>query len=340
MVHDKVYIIAEAGVNHNGDISLAKQLIDVAADAGADAVKFQSFKAENIVSKTAKKAEYQIKNSGNNESQYEMIKRLELDVDAHQELIKHCEKRNITFLSTPFDKESIDLLIKLGLGIFKIPSGEITNLPHLEYLGSFNKDIILSTGMATLEEVNTALQVLIKAGSTLSKIIILHANTDYPTAIEDVNLRAMLTIGNELKTKIGYSDHTLGIEVATAAVALGASVIEKHFTLSREMEGPDHKASLEPDELKQMIVAIRNIENAMGSFVKKPSPSEQKNIDIARKSIHISESLKAGDEITERHLSMKRPGDGISPMLYKRIIGKKAKKDIAINHKLSWEDVQ
>lgn len=315
-----VFIIAEAGVNHNGSITLAKKLIDIASDAGVDAVKFQTFKAETLVSKTAQKASYQKQTTDSNESQFDMIKRLELDVEAHNELIAYCKQKNILFLSTPFDLNSIDLLSRLGLVIFKIPSGEITNLPYLRKIGGLNKKVILSTGMADLSEIEEALNILTKAGTAKNNITVLHANTMYPTPMEDVNLRAMITIGKTFDVAYGYSDHTLGIEVDIAAVAMGASVIEKHFTLDKNMAGPDHKASLEPDELKNMVKSIRNIEIALGSSLKKPSPSETPNMIVARKSIVSSKKIKKGDLLTQDNLSIKRPGNGISPMLWDEVI--------------------
>ncbi|WP_333614596.1 N-acetylneuraminate synthase [Psychrobacter sp.] len=320
----KVFIIAEAGVNHNGSSDIAKELIDAAVKAGADAVKFQTFKAANLVSKTAQKADYQKQTTDVEESQFEMIQKLELDVDAHKQLISYCKHKNILFLSTPFDHESIELLHKLGLEVFKIPSGEITNLPYLRHIGSLNKRVILSTGMANLGEIEAAINVIIQAGSNRKNITILHANTEYPTPMKDVNLKAMVTIGNAFNTNYGYSDHTLGIEVPIAAVALGASIIEKHFTLDKNMPGPDHRASLEPHELISMIQAIRNIEQALGSTVKKPSPSEAKNKSIARKSLVAKTSIKEGEFFTEENLTIKRPGTGISPMRWDEVIGTKA----------------
>jgi len=322
-----VFIIAEAGVNHNGSIELAKKLIDVATEAGVDAVKFQTFKTENLVSINAQKATYQKKTTDANESQFDMIKKLELDIDTHHELITYCKSKNIMFLSTPFDLDSIDLLNELKLPIFKIPSGEITNLPYLRKIGALNKKVILSTGMADIGEIEDALDILISSGTLKENITILHANTMYPTPMEDVNLRAMVTIGNTFDIAYGYSDHTLGIEVDIAAVAMGASCIEKHFTLDKNMEGPDHKASLEPDELKNMVKAIRNIELAMGSKVKKPSVSETPNIAIARKSIVASCSIKKGETFSENNLAIKRPSGGISPMRWDEIIGTQASKD-------------
>jgi len=325
---NKVFIIAEAGVNHNGSIELAKKLIDIAVDAGVDAVKFQTFKAENLVSKNAKKATYQKENmNDSDDSQFNMLKKLELDIDTHNELIDYCNKKNIMFLSTPFDHNSIDMLNDLKLTIFKIPSGEITNLPYLRHIGSLNKKVILSTGMADIGEIEDALNVLIKAGTTKENITVLHANTMYPTPMEDVNLKAMVTIGNTFDIAFGYSDHTLGIEVDIAAVAMGASCIEKHFTLDNTMEGPDHKASLEPDELKAMVKAIRNIELALGSSVKKPSKSETPNIEIARKSIVANNSIKKGEVFTEDNLAIKRPANGINPMRWDEVIGTLASKD-------------
>lgn len=322
---DKVFIIAEAGVNHNGDIELAKKLIDKASEAGADAVKFQSFKAEKLVTKNAKKAEYQEDTTGTEENQFAMIKKLELDYNKHEELMNHCQLKNIIFLSSPFDFESIDLLDNLGLEVFKIPSGEITNLPYLKKIGRLKKKVILSTGMSTLGDIENALDILRTSGTT--DITVLHCNTEYPTPMEDVNLLAMCTIKEAFKVDTGYSDHTLGIEVPIAAVTLGATVIEKHFTLDKAMEGPDHRASLEPDELKEMVRCIRNIEKALGSGIKRLTVSESKNINIARKSIVASKDIKVGDVFTEENLAIKRPGDGISPMRWEEIIGKVAKKD-------------
>lgn len=322
-----VFIIAEAGVNHNGDIDLAKCLINVAVKAGADAVKFQTFKAENLVSKKAQKAQYQKKTTDVNESQFDMIKKLELDVDAHKELMAFSQSKNIMFLSTPFDHDSIDMLEGLGIEIFKIPSGEITNLPYLRHIGRLNKQVILSTGMADMGEIEDALGVLIAAGTDMENITVLHANTMYPTPMQDVNLRAMQTIGDAFDIAYGYSDHTLGIEVDIAAVAMGATVIEKHFTLDKTMLGPDHKASLEPEELKAMVQAIRNIESALGSSVKKASPSEQPNMTVARKSIVARTSIGYGEIFTEDNLAVKRPGNGISPMRWDEIIGTLSHKD-------------
>ena len=323
----KVFIIAEAGVNHNGSIELAKKLIDAAAEAKADAVKFQTFKTELCVSKNAKKASYQEQTTGKDESQFEMIKKLELNADAHEELIKYCKFKNIMFLSTPFDSDSIELLDGFGLDIFKIPSGEITNLPYLRQIGRLNKKIILSTGMANLGEVEAAINVLTQSGTDRENIALLHANTQYPTPMRDVNLKAMLTMKEAFKLDVGYSDHTLGIEVPIAAAALGASIIEKHFTLDKNMQGPDHRASLEPSELKAMVEAIRNIELALGNGVKKASPSESENINVARKSIVAKTGIKKGEIFSEKNLCAKRPGNGISPMRWDETIGKTAQKD-------------
>jgi N,N'-diacetyllegionaminate synthase len=323
-----VFIIAEAGVNHNGSIELAKKLIDVAVEAGVDAVKFQTFKAEKLVSKKAEKAEYQkININDGDDSQFNMLKKLELDVDTHHELIEYCNAKNIMFLSTPFDHDSIDMLDELGLKIFKIPSGEITNLPYLRKIGSLQKKVILSTGMADIGEIEDALDVLVEAGTKKDAITVLHANTMYPTPMEDVNLNAMIIIGKAFNIAYGYSDHTLGIEVDIAAVAMGASCIEKHFTLDKTMEGPDHKASLEPNELKAMVKAIRNIEIALGSSVKKPTKSEIPNIKVARKSIVASREIKKGEIFSEENLAIKRPGNGINPMRWDEIIGTIAIKD-------------
>jgi N,N'-diacetyllegionaminate synthase len=325
---NKVFIIAEAGVNHNGSAELAKKLIDVAVVAGVDAVKFQTFKAENLVSKNAKKANYQKENMNDgDDSQFNMLKKLELDIDTHNELIAYCNSKNIMFLSTPFDHDSINMLNDLKLPIFKIPSGEITNLPYLRHIGSLNKKIILSTGMADIGEIEDALDVLINAGTLKQNITVLHANTMYPTPMCDVNLKAMVTIGNTFDVAYGYSDHTLGIEVDIAAVAMGASVIEKHFTLDKTMQGPDHKASLEPDELIAMVKGIRNIELALGGSVKKPSKSEIPNIQISRKSIVANCNIKKGDILSIKNLSIKRPANGINPMRWDEIIGTIASKN-------------
>ena len=324
---NKVFIIAEAGVNHNGSMNIAKKLIDAASKAGADAVKFQTFKTEKLVSVHAKKADYQKKNEVSPESQFDMLKKLELSYSDHIRLITYCKKIGIEFLSTPFDIDSIKLLNELGLKNFKIPSGEITNLPYLRAIGKLSKKVIMSTGMADIREIKDALEVLIESGTSKDNITILHANTEYPTPFEDVNLRAMQTIAKELNVKVGYSDHTLGIEVSIAAVAMGASVIEKHFTLDKSMEGPDHKASLEPDELKKMVQAIRNIEKALGDGIKQPSKSESKNIAVARKSIVAAKDISVDEYFSEDNITTKRPGTGVSPMKWDEIIGQIAIKE-------------
>lgn len=323
---NRTLIIAEAGVNHNGDINLAKKLVDAAADAGVDYVKFQTFKAENLVLKKAKKADYQVTNTGNSDSQFDMLKSLELTYENHDILIDYCESKHVKFLSTAFDFESIEFL-KNKLDFYKIPSGEITNLPYLEKVAKLGLSIVMSTGMANMQEVKDALAVLITNGIDKKNITILHCNTEYPTPMKDVNLTAMLSIEKELGVKIGYSDHTLGIEIPIAAVALGAKVIEKHFTLDRNMEGPDHRASLEPAELKAMVTGIRNIEIALGNGIKQPSESEGKNLVVARKSIVAISDIKQGDTLTEENIGVKRPGTGISPMNWHKIIGTKAGKD-------------
>ena len=327
---NKTFVIAEAGVNHNGSIQIAKKLIDVAVSSGADAVKFQTFKAENLVCKGMEKAYYQKKNTMNNESQFEMIKRLELDKKTHYELVKYCGEK-IMFLSTPFDTESIDLLNSLEIPIFKIPSGEITNLPFLKKIAGLNKKVILSTGMSTLEEVSTAIKILLKGGLDKDDLIVLHATSEYPCPINEVNLLAMNTLGKKFNIKFGYSDHTEGIVVPISAVALGASVVEKHFTLDREMDGPDHKSSLEPDELTLMIEGIRKIEAALGDGKKTPSQSEIKNINIARKFIVASKFIKSGEVFTISNIIAKRSGKGISPINWDNVIGQKAKKDFDVD---------
>lgn len=324
----KTLIIAEAGVNHNGSLETARQLIDVAAEAGADYVKFQTFKANKLVTKTAARAEYQNTNTKDSASQYEMLQKLELSEADHLELVAYCQEKEINFLSTGFDLDSLEFLSRLGITVAKIPSGEITNLPYLEKAAALFPEIILSTGMATIEEIKDAFQTLVNAGANRSTVTILHCNTEYPTPMEDVNLKAMLHIENELGTAIGYSDHTLGIEVPIAAVALGATVIEKHFTLSRSLPGPDHRASLEPAELAAMVLAIRNIEKAIGgSGIKEPSKSEMKNKPVARKSIVAYRPIKKGEFFSEQNLTIKRPGDGISPMKWHNVIGQTAYRD-------------
>ncbi len=324
----KVLIIAEAGVNHNGSLKLAKQLIDVAAAAGVDIVKFQTFRAENLVSKQAVQADYQKRNLGSSDqSQFSMLKKLELSQADHQILFEYCREKGVSFLSTAFDFESIDFLATLKPDLWKIPSGEITNYPYLKRIAQFRKPVILSTGMSTLGEITAAMNVLEEFGLSRNQITVLHCNTEYPTPMCDVNLRAMQTIAAELKVSTGYSDHTVGIEIPVAAVALGATVIEKHFTLDRNLAGPDHKASLEPQELKAMVSAIRNVELALGDGVKRVSDSERKNKNIARKSIVAACPIKKGEAFNETNLTVKRPGDGISPMFWEEVLGKLAGKD-------------
>lgn len=328
---NRTLIIAEAGVNHNGDLALAKQLIDLAADAGVNLVKFQTFNANRQITRTAKKADYQIQTTDSKESQHEMLRRLELTEAMHRELVAHCAVRNIGFFSTGFDIESVDLLLSLGQDRFKIPSGEITNLPYLRHIGQLGKIVILSTGMATLGDIEAALDVLEEAGTTRSKITVLHCTTEYPTPMAEVNLRAMRSIREAFGVAVGYSDHTQGIEVAIAAVAMGATVIEKHFTLDRNLPGPDHKASLEPDELKAMVAAIRNIEVALGNDIKRLTPSETRNKPVVRKSLVASQAIKAGEVFSAQNITTKRPGTGISPMRWDEIIGRTAPRDFVVD---------
>lgn len=324
---NRTLIIAEAGVNHNGDLNLAKQLIDAAVTAGADVVKFQTFNANRLVTRTAKKADYQAQTTNSEETQHDMLQRLELTEAMHHELIVYCKTRNIVFLSTGFDIESVDLLVSLGQECFKIPSGEITNLPYLRHIGQLGKTVILSTGMATMGDVEAAIEVLENAGTPRSKLTVLHCTTEYPTPMNEVNLRTMQSIKSAFGVAIGYSDHTQGIEVSIAAVAMGATVIEKHFTLDCNLPGPDHKASLEPAELIAMVTAIRNIEMAMGDGIKRLTPSEAKNKPVARKSLVASREIKAGEVFTVENLTAKRPGNGISPMRWDEVLGKKAPHD-------------
>jgi N,N'-diacetyllegionaminate synthase len=326
---NKVMIIAEAGVNHNGDLNLAKRLVEVAAEAGADFVKFQTFSAERITTRGAGKAGYQLQATAAKESQYEMLQRLELSLLAHEELVAHCDACGIGFLSTGFDLESIDLLIGLGQKQFKLPSGEITNLPYLRYVGRQGKPVILSTGMCTLGEVEAAIDVLESEGLERSMLTVLHCTTEYPTPMAEVNLRAMQSMHLALNVAVGYSDHTSGIEVAIAAVAMGASVIEKHFTLNRALPGPDHQASLEPMELSAMVRAIRNIEMAMGDGVKRLTKSEEKNRPIARKSLVATCLISAGEVFNDQNIAVKRPGSGISPMRWDEVIGRAATRNYA-----------
>lgn len=336
----KVLIIAEAGVNHNGDYNLAKKMVDVAFESGADIVKFQTAIPELVMSATAPKAEYQNKTTGAADSQLEMSKKIHLPLEDYPKLMQYCEKTvGIKFLSTPFDHVSMDFLNDMGMDIFKIPSGEITNLPYLEKVAKYRKQTIISTGMATLGEIEFALSVLMKNGISREMITVLHCNTDYPSPFEDVNLNAMLTIRNAFNVKVGYSDHTPGIEVPIAAVAIGAEVIEKHFTLDKTMKGPDHLASLDPNELKSMVRSIRNIEKAMGSRMKQPTPSESRNIHIARRSIHLNKDVKDGHVLTQDDLIMKRPGDGISPIFIGSVIGKKIRVQRPADYKIEWTDL-
>ncbi len=338
----KTLIIAEAGVNHNGDLQMAKELIKVAAIAGADVVKFQTFSAEKLVSQSAQLADYQERNMDDTaENQLEMLKKIELPRTWHYELKKYADELGILFCSTPFDEDALDFLCELGIPFIKIPSGEITNKPFLQRIASKNKQIILSTGMASMAEVNDAINVLLEEGLSIEKLTVLHCNTEYPTPFEDVNLRAMHQFEKHFGVKYGYSDHTLGSEVAIAAVALGASVIEKHFTLDKNLPGPDHKASLEPNELSDFIQFIRNTEKIIsGSGVKEPSRSEAKNKVVARKSIHLRNSINEGQLIVLNDLEMKRPGDGISPMDYELVLSKKVKRNINAGEQLKWEDFE
>jgi len=337
---NKVFIIAEAGVNHNGSIELAKKLIDASVEARVDAVKFQTFIAEKVISKYAEKANYQKSTTGEEESQLDMVKKLELSFDDFIELKAYAESKDIMFLSTPFDMESIHFLESLKMGLWKIPSGEINNLPYLRKIGSYNEKVIFSTGMSTLGDIEKAIEILTEAGTLIENITILHCNTEYPTPMQDVNLKAMQTIKNAFGVNIGYSDHTLGIEVSVAAVALGATVIEKHFTLDKNMTGPDHLASLEPAELKSLVDSIRNIESALGNSIKTPSPSESKNIKIARKSIHLANDIKKGQVLKIEDLIIKRPGDGINPLFIDDIVGCNAKDDLREDSLLNFKDIE
>jgi N,N'-diacetyllegionaminate synthase len=338
----RTLIIAEAGVNHNGSIVLAKKLIDVAVDAGADFVKFQTFKASNLVTQSTLKADYQKKNDNSKDDlQYKMLKKLELGQSDFFELNDYCETKGVQFLSSGFDEESIDLLDQFGMQFFKIPSGEITNKPYLQHIAGKGKPVILSTGMANMKEIKAAINVLTGNGLVINQVTVLHCNTEYPTPMQDVNLKAMLTIQNELDVKVGYSDHTLGIEIPIAAVAMGATVIEKHFTMDRSLPGPDHKASLEPDELKAMVKAIRNIEMALnGSGIKEPTESEKPNMAVARKSIHLKQRVVAGTILTGEHLVMKRPGNGISPMNIDQVIGETLAVTLGADTMLSWDHLR
>jgi len=330
----KVFIIAEAGVNHNGSLELAKKLVDAAADSGADAIKFQTFDAGSLVSKKAVKAEYQKKTTSPRESQFEMLKRLQLSRRDHAELLAYSKKRKIIFLSSPFDEKSADLLEKLGVTLFKIPSGEITNIPFLRHVANKMKPIILSTGMANLGEIEEALDVIYASGNR--RVELLHCVTEYPAPYREINLRAMITMKNAFNIPIGYSDHTPGTEVAIAAVALGAEIIEKHLTLDKKMDGPDHSASLEPDEFADMVAAVRNIEMALGDGRKKPAQCELKNMDIARKSIVAAKSIQKNETITRVKLAIKRPGSGVQPKDLEKIVGRKAKQNIEADEVITW----
>lgn len=335
-----VFIIAEAGVNHNGDIKLAREMIDVAAKTGVDAIKFQTFKAENLVRADAIKAEYQKKSTDEAESQLDMLRKLELSFEDFQNLKNYCSEKKIVFLSSPFDIESAQFLRSIKMDIFKLPSGEITNVPLLRYVGSLNKKVIISTGMASLGEIEFALHNILDAGTEKANVSILHCNTEYPTPFADVNLKAMCTIKEAFRVDVGYSDHTDGIEVPIAAVALGAKIIEKHFTLNRQMPGPDHLASLEPDEIKRMVESIRNIEAALGDGRKIPSRSETKNKLIVRKSITAARLISKGERLTSENLTTKRPADGISPIFWDQLLERKARRAINPNERIQWQDLE
>ena len=335
---NKTFIIAEAGVNHNGDIDIARKLIDVAVDAGADAVKFQTFSADGLVTKNAPKADYQNKTTDKNESQYDMLKKLELSKEDHEILIDYCNDKNIQFMSTPFDFDSVDLLEKLGLEMYKIGSGDLTNIPLLKYIAKLGKPMIVSTGMADIGEVEEAVNAIQEMGN--NKLILLHCVSNYPAAYEEVNLKAMDTMKQAFKLPVGYSDHTKGIEVPIAAVAMGARVIEKHFTLDKNMEGPDHKASLNPEELSMMIKSIRNVEKSFGNGVKKSTKAEMKNIKIVRKSLVINKAKKIGQIIRNKDIDIKRPSIGIEPKFKNIIIGMKLTNNVEADHLLTWEDLK
>lgn len=334
--HQKVFLIAEAGVNHNGDRDRALRLVDAAADAGADAVKFQTFHTEAVVTRRAGMAEYQKQNTGNEETQFAMIKRLELNADDHHALVERAKQRGILLFSTAFDLASVDFLQQLNIPVWKIPSGEITNYPYLVRIAGMGKPIIISTGMAMVAEIDEAINVLLQNGAEREQLCILHCNTEYPTPWQDVNLRAMANLGKLFGADYGYSDHTLGTEIPVAAVALGARVIEKHFTLDRNLPGPDHKASLEPDELASMVRAVRNVELALGDGIKRPSASESKNRPIARKSMVAACVIKKGEVFSEHNLAIKRPGDGISPMQWPHLLGRAATRDYDVEDRIEW----
>jgi len=335
-----VYVIAEAGVNHNGEIELAHALIDAAAEAGADAVKFQTFHAEDMVSASAPKARYQTRTTPSSESQLEMIRRLELDEPAHVELMEHCHGAGLDFISSPFDRLSIELLDRLGLQVLKVPSGELTNLPYLRSVGALGRRLIVSTGMADMSEVAFALDVLVESGTALEDIVVLQCTTEYPAPYEEVNLRAMCTMRDTFGVRVGYSDHTVGPEVAVAAVALGASVIEKHLTLDRGMTGPDHAASAEPQEFAAMVSALRHVEVALGSGEKEPTPSERRNAAVARKSIVAARRIEAGTVIRAQDLSAKRPGTGMSPARWDALIGRRASRTYEADELIDLSEVE
>lgn len=332
----RILVIAEAGVNHNGDMGMARALIDAAADAGADLVKFQTFSAGRLVTGAARKADYQATNTASDESQHEMLRRLELTGQMHDELIAHAAQRGIEFFSTAFDLQSLDYLMSLGMSRIKVPSGEITNLPYLRRIGAFGKQVILSTGMSNLGDIEAALNVLEQAGTPRQQIIVLHCNTEYPVPMNEVNLRAMQSIAQAFGVQVGFSDHTEGIEIAIAAAALGACVIEKHFTLDRKLPGPDHRASIEPNELARMISSIRNVELALGDGIKRPCASEERNRPIARKSLVAVRAIRAGEIFSEDNLTAKRPGTGISPMRLHEVLGRKASRDFAVDELIEW----
>jgi N,N'-diacetyllegionaminate synthase len=334
---EPVIIIAEAGVNHNGDVNIAIELVDEAAKSGADYVKFQTFKAENLVTEYAKKAKYQQQNGESGQTQYQMLKELELNEQSYQLIIKRCKQKNIGFLSSAFDLQSIEYLSKFKLPFIKIPSGEITNLPYLRKVASLNSKIFLSTGLSNMNEIENALSILIKSGAKKTEITVLHCNSEYPTPFEDVNLNAMKTIGEKFNVNVGYSDHTIGTCVPIAAVALGASVIEKHFTLDKNLVGPDHSASLEPKEFRSMVESIRSIEVAMGNGIKKISTSEKKNLKSIRKSIVASRLIKKGELFSEDNIDIKRPGNGVSPMKWDQVLGKIAPKIFEKNQIISLD---
>ncbi|KXS40471.1 MULTISPECIES: N-acetylneuraminate synthase [unclassified Candidatus Frackibacter] len=336
--NEPTFIIAEAGVNHNGSLDIAKQLVDAAVEAEVDAVKFQTFRAENLVSKQAPKAQYQLQTTDKEESQFDMIKKLELSLDDHLKLKEYCEDRDILLLSTPFCFKSVDIIDDLGLELYKVGSSDTTNLPLLKYIAKKGKPIILSTGMCTLAEVEEAVNMILATGN--DRLILLHCVSNYPAKYQNVNLKAINTMRQAFKLPVGYSDHTLGIEIPVAAVAMGAVVIEKHFTLDNNMEGPDHKASLEPDELKQMVQSIRNIEKALGDGIKKPAESEIANIKVARKSLVVNTELKSGEDLNKEVLDIKRPGTGINPKFLNTVLGMEVKKDLKADQVLQWEDLK